>query len=107
MTEIKNIIIYNLKYYRKIAGLSQAKLAERCNLSTSFIGEIEMGRSIPSIKTLETIAQALNIKTYQLLLDLENTTAPTKEDLLNKLENELSNSMSALIKSIIGKYREE
>ncbi len=107
MTKIQNIIIENLKNYRKSAGLSQAKLAEKCNLSTSFIAEIEMGRSVPSIKTLETIATALRVEPYQLLIDKENITAPTKEDLLNKLKNELTDSMNNLIINIIDKYRDK
>ena len=103
MAEIKEIIISNLKSYRKDTGISQAKLAEKCNLSTSYIAEIEMGRSYPSIKSLEAIAKALDIKTYQLLLDSEDT--PTQNDLLNNIEKDITKSFESVVKSILNKHR--
>ena len=45
------------------------KLAEICNTSTSYIGEIEIGKKFPSIEMIDKIAEALNIKTYFLFID--------------------------------------
>lgn len=47
---------------RKVEGLTQKQLAEAAKVSTNFIGYVERGQCAISIKTLERIAQALNVK---------------------------------------------
>lgn len=72
MTEIQALLAKNLKATRKKLGYSQMKLAEICKISTSFIGEIEIGRKFPSPKTLQLLARALGLKPYQLFFDNED-----------------------------------
>ena len=47
MTIIQKALLRNMKEGRKVLGYSQMKLAELCGVSTSFIGEIEIGRKFP------------------------------------------------------------
>jgi transcriptional regulator with XRE-family HTH domain len=42
------------------------RLAELCDSSTGYIGEIESGKRFPSINMIERIAKALNIESYFL-----------------------------------------
>ena len=42
-------------------GISQKELAEKADISQSFLCDIEQGRSKPSIDTALKIAEALNI----------------------------------------------
>lgn len=58
---IRHIFIQNLKYYRKQAGLTQEKLAEIIEMSTSYIGDMEARERFPSAETIDKIATALNI----------------------------------------------
>lgn len=58
---IRQIFIQNLKYYRKQAGLTQEKLAEIIEMSTSYIGDMEARERFPSAETIDKIATALNI----------------------------------------------
>lgn len=51
------------------AGLSQSELAERCNLSVSFLGHIERGSRKMSLETLVTVCEALNLSADYLLQD--------------------------------------
>lgn len=51
------------------AGLSQSELAERCNLSVSFLGHIERGSRKMSLETLVTVCEVLNLSTDYLLQD--------------------------------------
>ena len=60
------LIISNLKHYRKEAGLSQAKLAELCDVSNGTIGNIECGVTKPSFDLLILMSRALNIQPDQL-----------------------------------------
>ena len=65
---LRMILAANLKKHRKILNLSQEKLAEMANLSWQTINSIECNRTWVSDKTLESLADALKIDTYQLLL---------------------------------------
>lgn len=50
-----------IKKARKSAGLTQRMLADMIHLSQGYIGDIERGRTNPSLSTLELIANALQI----------------------------------------------
>lgn len=52
---------------RKKAGLTQEKLAEKINISTTHIGLVETGKRRLSLKTLQKIASAIGIKARDLL----------------------------------------
>lgn len=52
-------------------------LAERCGLSTNYIGQIEMGRRLPSFEGIEKLAEALHIEPY-LLFQQEDRKEPDK-----------------------------
>ena len=66
---LKENFIKNLKKFRKIQGISQAKLADLCVTDLSYIGQIEMGKRFPSIKLIEKIAAVLKIDAYRLFMD--------------------------------------
>ena len=59
---IRHTFIQNLKYYRKQRGLTQEKLAEAIEMSTSYIGDMEARERFPSPETIDKIAEALNIQ---------------------------------------------
>ena len=63
---LKELFIFNIKYYRYLNNLSQEKLAELCGLSPRYIADIETGRHIPTINKIEKLAQAFDIEPYLL-----------------------------------------
>ena len=70
---LRYILAKNLKEHRKTLGLSQEKLAEMANLSWQTINSIECHRTWVSEITLESLADALKIETFQLLLPMEES----------------------------------
>lgn len=48
-------------------GLSQAEYAEKCNLSTNYIGNIERGEYCPTIVVLHQLAKWLGISLKRLV----------------------------------------
>ena len=56
----------NLKKLRGLVGLSQLKLAEKCNLSTNFISELEGEKAWVSAETLDRLASALGVQLHSL-----------------------------------------
>lgn len=50
-----------IKQIRKVAKLTQERLAEKTGLSVEYISRLERGMSQPSFKTLEALAKSLNV----------------------------------------------
>jgi len=48
------------------------ELAEKADLSSGYIGEIEMGRKFPAPEVLERLAAALGVRPYRLLMGDED-----------------------------------
>lgn len=84
---LEETVIKNLKKYRKIRNISQEKLAEKCNTTTSYIGLMEIGRNIPKLSTIERIAAALEIEPHILFLDEKiDTNEDRKHFILNEIK---------------------
>lgn len=60
---------------RKEKGLTQAKLAEKANLTNNYISNIETQHSIPSLETLVKICAALEVTPNDLLLGTVQTSS--------------------------------
>lgn len=56
-----------LKYYKKQRGLLQVELADIVGVSTGYIGAIEQGARLPSLKLLKKIAKTLKVPPKYLL----------------------------------------
>ena len=58
-----------VKSLRNNAGLTQEVMAEKCNISTSYLGHIERGSRKLSLETAVKIADCLNASLDGLILD--------------------------------------
>lgn len=65
-TDILKNFGLHLKYVRMKKGLSQAKLAELLNIHLNNVGEIERGKRNIKLKTIETLAKALDVDIAEL-----------------------------------------
>jgi len=106
---LQQILIANLKKYRKEQGISQMSLSEKCDTTSNYIGQIEMGRRIPSFEKIEKIAEALKIPPSLLFLDEsaaeKGEKKPDAKDYLQKMpanvKKELYSRFLVLMKSDI------
>ncbi len=63
-----------IEEYRKPLGLSQYRLGKKIGISRISINQIETGKTMPSLKTANDIANALGVCMYQVFdLDGEET----------------------------------
>lgn len=92
--KLRKIFIDNLKKIRKEKKISQMKIAELCETSTSYIGEIEIGKKFPSVEMIEKLANALNIKACELFMEdySQQTGIDCTENALEDSENLFQNS---------------
>jgi len=90
----QEVFLANLKNFRKVRNISQAKLAELCESSQKYIAEIEVGKKFPSPSMIERIASALNIESYYLFQnkpeDGRALTPLQRQELVDKLHEAAS-----------------
>lgn len=69
-----HIISLNLSYYRKSIGYTQAVLAEKANISVTYLSLLESANTAKScsLETLFDLARALQIPPYKLLKPLDD-----------------------------------
>jgi len=72
---LRQALATNLKEHRKTLHLSQEKLAEIAGVSWQTVNSIECHRTWVSDKTLESLADALKIEAFQLLIPISPVTA--------------------------------
>ena len=65
MEQYQESFITNLKYFRTQNGLSQVELAEKCDVATGTIGNIECGIAKSSFDLLIRMADTLSINPAQ------------------------------------------
>lgn len=86
----------NIKNYREKRGFTQKELAEKSNLSRSYLADLERNRYNPSLDSLQLIAHSLDVNVSDLLGEknnnkiekLANTEITTVEDALKIIESQ-------------------
>ncbi|MBQ8212057.1 MAG: helix-turn-helix transcriptional regulator [Treponema sp.] len=89
--ELQKRFSENLKKLRKAEGLTQEKLAERAQISTQMINDIEGCRRWPSEKTITKIVNVLKIDVERLF---------EKEDAKKTGNSEIKKQICSEIKKI-------
>jgi len=69
MNQLHELLAKNLKLYRTRSNITQEMLAEKAELSTPYLGEIETGRKYPSPEVFLRLAAALGVKPHQLIME--------------------------------------
>lgn len=62
MRTTRQLLGARIKELRKRRGMTQDQLAERVDLAPRYISLIEVGRSSPSLETIENIARVLEVE---------------------------------------------
>ena len=102
---LHQILSINVREIRKRNGLTQAELAEKCNISNTFIGEIETGIKYPAPKTLEKIAEALEVMPYVLLIPKDAKISDIdRKELVQKITKDIEKKVLTDIDEIRKSY---
>lgn len=84
----------NVKRMRKLRGMTGEAMAEKCNITPTFLRQIESGTKGVSVDNLVNICNVLNVSPAYLLAGDLNTledTVNTKDDIIrfiNKLDED-------------------
>jgi transcriptional regulator with XRE-family HTH domain len=101
--ELRRILSVNIKYYRGLRGWSQVVLAEKIDISTNFLADIETGKSWVSSLTLAKLATIFGIEGYELFRPHNSPGGQTKETLKTMI-NEISVTFEQSLSQISEKY---
>ena len=88
--ELRAIFGKNVKLYRNRRNWSQADLAEYANISINFLGDIERGKKWPHPDTLTKMADALEIKVYELFLEEDTAVNPETQTMMSRFVKDVS-----------------
>ena len=64
--ELRVILGKGIRFYRQQRQLSQAALAEKANISITFLSNIERGIKYPTSDTLSALANGLDVEVFEL-----------------------------------------
>ena len=99
--EIKDILGRNIKYFRFHRQLSQAALAEKANISITFLSNIERGKMFPKVETLSRITESLEVEVSELFrVDL---VPQDQEEMINRFTE---NIKGTLISALDGAFKQ-
>ena len=105
MTDIRQVLANNMRKYRKVRGLTQAKLAEKINSATTYITTIETGKKYPSPTMLEKIAKALNVDPPDLFATNNVTYITPANNSNDNLLKELLNDFQQFEKTVAARLK--
>ena len=94
-----------MKRLRAQKGLSQTKLADQMQISTSHVAEIELGNRFPSAEVLFTMADILETTPALLLMDPEESVLFQQFKDKHSMYHEVASELLAEVKALINKGR--
>jgi len=89
MADIREIFARNLRENRRKNGLTQAKLAEKADISTHYVAMIELAQNFPKADIIERLSIALNVEIYELFLlphSLESEVKEVNKSIIKELK---------------------
>ena len=100
--ELRGILSNNIKRCRLKSNLSQQALAEKVDISTNFLSDIECCKAWVSPNTLVKLAAVLNIEPYELF-KADALLADTEKSIL---QHYADNNLKAVL-SLVNQLREK
>jgi transcriptional regulator with XRE-family HTH domain len=100
--EIKAILGKNIKFFRYRNEYSQADLAEKADISITFLSNIERGLKFPKPDIMAKIAESLEIELYELFK--ADIVPNDKKTLINSLSKDVIKKINQSVKEVFTQY---
>ena len=104
--ELKALLGRNLKLLRAKRQYSQAFLAEKADISITYLSRIERGLKFPKPEIITQIAAGLDVEVYELF-KMDHIPREKQNDnkkLISSLSKEMTKRVTDLMESIFLKY---
>jgi len=100
--EIKNLFGRNIKYFRFHRQLSQSSLAEKADISITFLSNIERGKMFPKVDVLSRITESLDVEVFELF-KAENDHDSNKK-VISRLHEDITSNLNLTINDVFKQY---
>lgn len=93
-----------IKEARRKAGLTQEQLAEKVDISLTYVSEIERGLKLPSISVFIKLIEVLNVSADYLLRDSVSTRNLYGDNVLGRKLERLTPKQRVALEALIDTY---
>jgi len=87
LSEQLDYVVGRIRQIRHSKSISQLELAQRAEMSQSFLASVEAGKKQPSVVTILKLAQALEMNPGDLFPKTIKNKAQIKEEIKSLLDN--------------------
>jgi transcriptional regulator with XRE-family HTH domain len=101
--KLKGILGKNIKFYRLRRQFSQADLAEKANISITFLSNIERGNNYPHAGTLCNIANSLGVEVWELFK--EEKTSNEDNVIIDRISEDFTKHVNIALETVHKKYK--
>jgi transcriptional regulator with XRE-family HTH domain len=95
--DVRELLGKRIQFYRKQRQLSQAALAEKADISVTFLSKIERGIKYPTSETISGIANGLGVELCDLFQQAEMPAA--HQNMLDRLQYDVMQTLEAVFKA--------
>ena len=101
--EIKTILGRNIKFFRFHRQISQAVLAEKAEISVTFLSNIERGKMFPKVEALSRLTESLNVGVFELFR--EDLVPEDSKEMINRFSEDITKSVNLALAEVIKVYK--
>jgi transcriptional regulator with XRE-family HTH domain len=100
--ELRVILGKGIRFYRQQRQLSQAALAEKANISVTFLSNIERGLKYPTSDTLSALSNSLEVDVYELFRHDHSPAA--HRGLFERFKKDITKNVMDTLKTVYKAY---
>lgn len=103
MGDIQENLGVRVRSLRMAAGITQEQLAEKAGLSMKHLGELERGRSNPTLSSLQALANGLGVSVATLFDYEDAVISPelAKQSLFDAIENATDKERQIILRILL------
>jgi transcriptional regulator with XRE-family HTH domain len=101
--KLKGILGKNIKFFRLRRQFSQADLAEKANISITFLSNIERGNNYPQAGTLCNIANSLGINVWELFK--EEGATDDQNAIIDRISDDFTKHVNLALETVHKLYK--
>jgi len=105
--ELRAVFAENIKKFRNKRGWNQLLLAERLEISSNFLSEIETGKGWVSPLTLVKLANVLEINVFELFIPIDvKNTALNENEKMKRFAKDLALALEVSTTEVNGVFKD-
>jgi transcriptional regulator with XRE-family HTH domain len=103
MQELKTLLGKRIKFFRFHRQFSQAELAEKANVSITFLSNIERGNNYPKPRTLCSLAKALDVEVWELFKD--EGASSEQNSIIDRISEDFAKHINLAMETVYKQYK--